>query len=41
MLLMPGDRAPDFTLPDANGGAVTLSQFRGWPVVLVFLRWLG
>lgn len=34
-----GDMAPDFTLPAATGGEVTLSQFRGdRPVVLVFYR---
>jgi peroxiredoxin Q/BCP len=34
-----GDVAPDFTLPTATGGEVTLSQFRGArPVVLVFYR---
>jgi peroxiredoxin len=31
-----GTTAPDFTLPDANGQAVSLSDFRGRPVVLVF-----
>ena len=31
-----GDRAPDFTLKDQHGGDVTLSSFRGTPVVLVF-----
>jgi len=41
MPLMPDDRAPDFTLADTAGERVTLSQFRGRPVVLVFLRWLG
>jgi peroxiredoxin len=30
--------APDFTLPRPGGGEVTLSSFRGRPVVLVFLR---
>ena len=30
--------APDFTLEAADGRAVTLSQFRGRPVVLVFYR---
>jgi len=41
MPLRPGDRAPDFTLPDTSGGTTTLSALRGRPVVLVFLRWLG
>ncbi|WNV75247.1 peroxiredoxin [Geodermatophilus sp. DSM 44513] len=31
-----GTAAPDFTLPDANGQPVSLSDFRGRPVVLVF-----
>jgi thioredoxin-dependent peroxiredoxin len=31
-----GQLAPDFTLPDQNGREVTLSQFRGTPVVLYF-----
>jgi thioredoxin-dependent peroxiredoxin len=32
----PGDQAPDFTLPDQNGEFITLSSFRGRPVVLYF-----
>jgi peroxiredoxin len=31
-----GDAAPDFTLPATGGEAVSLSSFRGQPVVLVF-----
>jgi peroxiredoxin Q/BCP len=31
-----GERAPDFTLPDANGRQVRLGDFRGRPVVLYF-----
>ena len=31
-----GDPAPDFTLPDATGQTVSLSQFRGKRVVLYF-----
>ncbi|WP_448628058.1 peroxiredoxin [Geodermatophilus sp. URMC 64] len=34
--LAVGTRAPDFTLPDADGRPVSLSDFRGRPVVLVF-----
>jgi peroxiredoxin len=34
--LPPGIPAPDFTLPDAGGQQVSLSQYRGRPVVLVF-----
>jgi peroxiredoxin Q/BCP len=31
-----GDRAPEFTLPAAGGGTVSLTDFAGHPVVLVF-----
>lgn len=31
-----GQPAPDFTLPDQHGDEVTLSQFKGRPVVLYF-----
>ena len=31
-----GQAAPDFSLPDQSGGAVTLSGLRGSPVVLYF-----
>jgi peroxiredoxin len=31
-----GDTAPDFTLKDQHGNDVTLSSFRGQPVVIVF-----
>ena len=33
-----GAVAPDFTLPRSGGGEVSLSSFRGRPVVLAFLR---
>lgn len=36
MRLQPGDPAPDFTLPDADGNAVTLSAYRGSRVVVYF-----
>lgn len=37
--LKVGDAPPDFTLPDHNGGTVTLSAARNEkPVVLVFYR---
>jgi len=32
----PGDPAPEFVLPDPEGNAVRLSQFRGKSVVLFF-----
>jgi peroxiredoxin len=34
--LKPGTRAPDFTLPSTPDQKVSLSEFRGQPVVLVF-----
>jgi peroxiredoxin Q/BCP len=34
--LAPGDPAPDFTLPAADGSTVTLSQLRGRHVVVYF-----
>lgn len=36
MSLGIGDHAPDFTLPATGGGTVSLSEFAGRPVVLVF-----
>lgn len=34
--LEPGDAAPDFTLPTAEGGSASLADYRGTPVVLYF-----
>ncbi|HEY5990123.1 MAG TPA: thioredoxin-dependent thiol peroxidase [Streptosporangiaceae bacterium] len=34
--LAPGDEAPDFTLPDADGKQVTLSSLRGQRVIVYF-----
>lgn len=34
--LAPGDPAPDFTLPTADGGSFTLSEQRGRGVVIFF-----
>jgi len=34
--LAPGDPAPDFTLPDADGNQVSLSDLRGNPVIIYF-----
>ena len=35
-MLEPGDRAPAFTLPDADGRPVSLSDFAGRDVILYF-----
>jgi thioredoxin-dependent peroxiredoxin len=35
-MIEAGASAPDFTLPDQEGDPVSLSQFRGQPVVLYF-----
>jgi peroxiredoxin Q/BCP len=35
-MIEPGQPAPDFTLPDQDGEPVTLSSFKGKPVVLYF-----
>ena len=35
-MLKAGDKAPDFTLPDAEGNMVSLSDFAGRKVVLYF-----
>lgn len=35
-MLNPGDKAPDFTLQDQHGNAVSLSDFTGKRVVLYF-----
>ncbi len=34
--LAPGDPAPDFTLPDADGRPVSLSSYRGQRVIVYF-----
>jgi peroxiredoxin Q/BCP len=34
--LAPGDAAPDFTLPDADGNEVSLSSLRGQRVIVYF-----
>ncbi len=34
--LSVGERAPDFTLPDLEGRTVSLADFRGHPLLLVF-----
>ena len=35
-MIEPGSAAPDFTLPDQDGNEVSLSDFEGRRVVLVF-----
>jgi thioredoxin-dependent peroxiredoxin len=35
-MIEPGDKAPDFELPDQDGNPVKLSGFRGRPVVVYF-----
>jgi peroxiredoxin len=37
-LITPGELAPDFELEDVDGKRVRLSDLRGKPVVLAFLR---
>jgi peroxiredoxin Q/BCP len=34
--LQPGDPAPDFTLPDADGRSVSLADYRGRKVIVYF-----
>lgn len=37
-LISPGELAPDFELNDVQGSRRRLSDFRGRPVLLAFLR---
>lgn len=37
-LITPGELAPDFELKDVGGNSVRLSNYRGNPVLLAFLR---
>ena len=37
-LITPGELAPDFELEDVDGKHVRLSDLRGKPVALAFLR---
>jgi thioredoxin-dependent peroxiredoxin len=37
-MITPGELAPDFELRDVEGNLIRLSDFRGKPVVLSFLR---
>jgi peroxiredoxin Q/BCP len=36
MELRPKDKAPEFNLPDQDGKKVSLSDFKGWRVLLFF-----
>lgn len=36
MTLKPGDKAPDFTLPDQTGSPVSLSGYRGRKILVFF-----
>jgi peroxiredoxin Q/BCP len=35
-MIEPGEKAPDFTLPDQDGNDVSLSDYAGRTVVLYF-----
>ncbi len=37
-LLTPGEPAPEFELSDVHGKFISLSDYRGRPIVLAFLR---
>ena len=37
-LITPGELAPDFEMDDVEGNRVRLSDLRGRPVLLAFLR---
>jgi peroxiredoxin len=37
-LITPGEAAPDFELTDIQGNRIRLSDFRGRPVMIAFLR---
>lgn len=39
--MRPGDRAPDFSVQLPDGGTVCLPDFRGRPLLLIFLRHLA
>ena len=41
LAIREGDSAPDFTLDAVGGGRVSFQNFRGRPVLLIFLRHLG
>ena len=37
----PGDTAPDFTIDSVNMGIITLRDFRGHKILLIFSRYFG
>jgi peroxiredoxin len=37
-LITPGELAPDFELNDVQGNSIRLSNLRGKPILLAFLR---
>jgi peroxiredoxin len=37
-LITPGELAPDFELAEIDGNRIRLSDYRGRPVVIAFLR---
>lgn len=37
-LITPGELAPEFELTDVQGDQIRLSDFRGKPVLIAFLR---
>ena len=37
-LITPGELAPDFELADVHGSRIRLSDYRGGPVLIAFLR---
>jgi peroxiredoxin len=41
MVIRVGQEAPSFTVLSAEGASVSLADYQGRWVVLVFLRWLG
>lgn len=41
LMIYEGDRAPGFRLRRVGGGTVSLKDYRGRPVLLVFLRHPG
>jgi len=41
MVMRVGQHAPSFTVLTADGASVSLADYPGRWVVLVFLRWLG